>query len=264
MKGSVALDSLLVFPNLTTTLSHVCIAHRCLKCMLSLVKIYHDTSFKFFSVKKVLNLSESSIIKVTKKHIIQIILFLHHLLLAPQYSTDWPISQCRGCQGPGNSLRRIMCQCKKRIEPWQLVCKGWAVFGLPAIWPTCPPDAGAAGAKEHFIFWSFPSLWRAQFLVLSCLSSGFPRLQLILMCAKSLWLPKKQCPVRCAEGKSQGQLLRSESPQRMFGPRLNGRIHASIAILRLRTGGQSGSKSCSLKVSALDLPKTQRGRWRKS
>ena len=91
-------------------------------------------------------------------------------------------------------------------------------------------------------------------------SSGFPRLQLILMCAKSLWLPKKQCPVRCAEGKSQGQLLRSESPQRMFGPRLNGRIHASIAILRLRTSGQSGSKSCSLKVSALDLPKTQRGR----
>ena len=91
-------------------------------------------------------------------------------------------------------------------------------------------------------------------------SFGFPRLQLILMCAKSLWLPKKQCPVRCAEGKSQGQLLRSESPQRMFGPRLNGRIHASIAILRLRTSGQSGSKSCSLKVSALDLPKTQRGR----
>ena len=157
-----------------------------------------------------------------------------------------------------------MSQCKKRIEPWQLVCKGWAVFGLPAIWPTCPPDAGGAGAEEHFIFLCFPSSSACVYVVLSYSSSGFPRLQLILRCAKSLWLPKKQCPVRCAEGKSQGQLLRSESPQRMFGPRLNGRIHASIAILRLRTSGQSGSKSCSLKVSALDLPKTQRGRWRKS
>ena len=26
------------------------------------------------------------------------------------------------------------------------------MFGLPAIWPTCPPDAGAAGGEEHFFF----------------------------------------------------------------------------------------------------------------
>ena len=55
-----------------------------MKCMLSLVKIDYDGKIQKFS-DKVLNLSESSIVKVTKKQIIQIILYLHHLVLAPQY-----------------------------------------------------------------------------------------------------------------------------------------------------------------------------------
>ena len=129
----------------------------CMKSMLSLVTIYHDGKIQMFQC---LSLQfEWEFHNQSHKETN----YTNHFILAPfgfsptiSAQID-PHLKCPGCQGPSNSLRRIMSQCKKRIEPWQLVCKGWAVFGLPAIWPTCPPDAGGAGAEEHFTFLYFPS-----------------------------------------------------------------------------------------------------------
>ena len=233
--------------------------------MLSLVTIYHSSV-------KVLKLSESSIIKVTKKQIIQIILYLHHLVgFSPTISAQIdPYLNVQGAKVQAILWEELCASAKKGLSR-----DSWFVKVGQCL--ACPPYGQRARRMLELQVWRNILLFlRITFFSSACVYVvtpfwlGSQAIQALVSrgCNWSWCVQRASgCPrsnAQCAEGKSQGQLLRSESPQRMFGPRLNGRIHASIAILRLRTGGQSGSKSCSLKVSALDLPKTQRGRWGKS
>ena len=231
----------------------------CMKSMLSLVTIYHEGKIQMFqclSLKFEWEFHNQSH-KVT-----------NHFILAPfgfrpkiSAQID-PYFNVQGAKVQAILWEELCPSAKKGLSR-----DSWFVKVGQCL--ACPPYGQRARrmlelqvGRNILLFYTSPPL------LLVCMLSQAIQALVSRGCNWSWCVQRASgCPrsnAQCAEGKSQGQLLRSESPQRMFGPRLNGRIHASIAILRLRTSGQSGSKSCSLKVSALDLPKTQRGRWRKS